>query len=480
MAERWLMTIAVAAIILGTSARTIPLAASEPGPPLGCVIRSDPTCVLGQPPKITVALINQTTSDVYLVGSLDGSDGKFRYPFCYFEVTGPDGRPAPSLMARLCANMNTLREKDFVKVPPRGRFDPFQDIDDYGFFGPDELSASRFHVAGKYRVRFVYSSSCANIRDWSGDDPNAVMSNAKIASMFEHVPKVDVKSNEIEINVIASSNAALKEKVLKSYPEALRALEARFARAFGSVTGTEEHFVGKPNHLKINGRFTFASRRPNLAKVTRLATMTRMSDQKTSPPKETVFCCNTEHSFWLVREAGKREFTVRSFATDKEGQSFIRNQMPSWLYSYLDAPFSLGGPSMSAVIGEAGAAIERVSAVHQGDKAHLKIEFDCKKAKSKLLRSVAGWVVVSPDEKWVIREFEFTDARGVFHGRVEYTAPEDGFPIPKRVFSTGMARGERQPNVIQTYEFHELHFGDVPDSEFQLSTFGISEPLRSP
>ena len=91
--------------------------------PLGCSIRGQPTCELGKAPNVTVALTNQTAEEVYLIGSLDASDSKWRYPHCYFEVTGPDGTSAVQGIGR-CGNMNTLREQDFVEVPPGGAFDP--------------------------------------------------------------------------------------------------------------------------------------------------------------------------------------------------------------------------------------------------------------------------------------------------------------------------------------------------------------------
>jgi hypothetical protein len=274
--------------------------------------------------------------------------------------------------------------------------------------------------------------------------------------------------------------AALKEKVLKSYPAALSALEARFASAFGSVTGVEEHFVGKPTHIRIHGQFTFASKGPHFAKVARIATLTRMNDQKPGPPKETVFCINPENAFWLVKAAGKPEFTVQSFAKDKNGQTFIRDQMPSWLFSYLHAPFSLGGPSMSSVIADGGAAIEHVSAVQQESKSYLKIAFDFKNGKFRTLRNIAGWVLVAPEGKWVIHEYEFTDTRNVFHGRVEYAPPQGGFPVPKRVVVTHSLAGQKEPSGIDTYEFNELRFGNVPDDNFHISAFGLAEPREAP
>lgn len=134
--------------------------------------------------------------------------------------------------------------------------------------------------------------------------------------------------------------AATKDRFLKTYPAALKALQARFAKAFGSVTGTQEHGIGGPNHIRIDSRFSFAARMPDLA--------------------------------------------------------FIKDQMTTGLYSYLHAPFSLGGPSMSSLIANGGAVIQRVASVRRGDQTLMKIEFDFKKGANKRLRKLAGWVLVAP------------------------------------------------------------------------------------
>jgi hypothetical protein len=131
---------------------------------------------------------------------------------------------------------------------------------------------------------------------------------------------------------------------------------------------------------------------------------------------------------------------------------------------------------MSSVIADGGAAIDHVSAVQQEGKSYLKIAFDFKNGKFRTLQNTAGWVLVAPEERWVNHEYEFTDLRNVFHGRVEYAPPQDGFPVPKRVVVTHSLAGQQQPSGIDTYEFNELHFGDVPDDSFQISAFGLAEP----
>ena len=101
---------------------------------------------------ISVALTNETDVDIYLVGSLDASDCKWRYPHCYFEVTGPDGKPAARKIGR-CGNMNTLRAEDFAKVPPGGSFDPYQQVDGYGFFAAHQLDPHNFREPGVPHLR---------------------------------------------------------------------------------------------------------------------------------------------------------------------------------------------------------------------------------------------------------------------------------------------------------------------------------------
>ena len=146
----------------------------------------------------------------------------------------------------------------------------------------------------------------------------------------------------------AEDEQSLKAKLLGSYPEALRVLETRFGKAFGTVTLSEEYWVGKPKHIRLVGQYAFASKWPDLAKVTRTAAMTTVNDEKTGMPKATVFCTNKENS--------------------------------------------------------------------------LKVEFDLSKGGNKRLRGMRGWVIVAPEEKWVIREYELTDATSITRGHVDYAA----------------------------------------------------------
>ena len=169
----------------------------EVGKPLHCVIRGEATCKLGDAPKIQVSLVNQTEVDIYLVGSLDASDCKWRYPLCYFEVTGPDGKQVPSSIPR-CGLTNPLRAKDFVKVASNDSFDPYKSVDDYGFFSAHQLSQSNFNRVGQYRIRFIYSTASDDVAKWRGNG-----GDAELISLLKQVPKTDVKSEEFVVKVVA-------------------------------------------------------------------------------------------------------------------------------------------------------------------------------------------------------------------------------------------------------------------------------------
>lgn len=173
---------------------------SVPKSEIGCIIRAEPTCKLGESPKVTVELINRGNQAIYLVGSLDASDSKWRYPHCYFEVIGPDGASAVKQYGR-CGNMNTLRKEDFFKIPAGGTFDPYQKVDFQGFFSAYQLDSGNFNKPGEYRIRFFYSTNNPDIGEWGGDGGERVGSDPEIMRMFRLVPKVEVRSEEVRVVV---------------------------------------------------------------------------------------------------------------------------------------------------------------------------------------------------------------------------------------------------------------------------------------
>lgn len=210
----WMVTVSVSTLILGceekasgpipappATAAPVTKAASKRGP-LGCTIKGEPTCQVGEAPKIQIALINQTGADIYLVGSLDGSDRRWRFPLCYFEIAGPDGKPV-GLSGSRCGNMNGLGAEDFVKVPPGESFDPYQHTDGHGFFSAEQLEPENFRQPGVYRIRFIYSAKSDDLGAWGRGGGESSEVNTEIVKMFQLVPKVEVRSDEFALTVVA-------------------------------------------------------------------------------------------------------------------------------------------------------------------------------------------------------------------------------------------------------------------------------------
>lgn len=174
--------------------------------PVTCTITAPPTVEQGKVPQVTVALTNNTAAEVLLVGSLDGSDCKMRFPHCTFEIIGPDGKSPVKGIGR-CGNMNTLREKDFVRVAPGKSFDPFGRVDDGGFFGCHQLRAENFAAPGEYRLRFRYSTVAekGTEENWFGDGfrKGQEAQELTVKGLLARVPRVTVESNWVTVRVVA-------------------------------------------------------------------------------------------------------------------------------------------------------------------------------------------------------------------------------------------------------------------------------------
>jgi len=161
-----------------------------------CVIASDRTTYsVGEVPNITFRITNKSPKSVVLVGSLDGSTGGGRSPKCRFEILDAAGKLV-TLPVFGCGNMNVLKTTDFVTVPAGDTFNPFGN----GFFPPVQFYRFPVTQPGDYTFRFSYSTS-DRVEDYFGDER---MSGQKIAApeiqrLFERVPKLDLKSNELKL-----------------------------------------------------------------------------------------------------------------------------------------------------------------------------------------------------------------------------------------------------------------------------------------
>lgn len=171
---------------------------SEKDAELDCTLTSDKTFYkIGEVPVLKVEITNNTNKQICLIGSLDGSDLKWRMPYCYYTIEKP--KPDTVKFSR-CGNVNPLRVEDFKIVKPGDRFNPYQTIDMYGFFG-DYLITNKesFKNAGVYKIQFHYSTNAQNILEFMGRFNSVLKDSVKIKTLLKEVPKVNLVSNEIEL-----------------------------------------------------------------------------------------------------------------------------------------------------------------------------------------------------------------------------------------------------------------------------------------
>jgi hypothetical protein len=175
--------------------------------PCVCVlVAGRDTYEIGELPQIEVRIVNRSSKDIVLIGSLDGSAANWRFPRCRFEVLDPSGNPGEG-SSKMCGNMNTLKPSDFVTISPGEAFNPFRE----GFFRsyPGALLASQ--QAGTYTVHFVYSTASRTVSDYFGDERmSAALAGTKafatpeVQRLFDRTTHVELRSNELKLSFHAA------------------------------------------------------------------------------------------------------------------------------------------------------------------------------------------------------------------------------------------------------------------------------------
>lgn len=173
----------------------------QPLPEITCTISSvKQSYKVGEVPQLEVKIRNQSGKDVYLIGSLDGSDIKWRMPHCYFTLRKPITATDSALTGR-CKTLNPLRREDIVLVKPGSSFDPYSMIDHSGFFGNAEtLRAANFREPGVYTIQFHYNSNSEKISHFRGDRHYKNAGDSiQLQQLFSKAAKIQLSSNTLEI-----------------------------------------------------------------------------------------------------------------------------------------------------------------------------------------------------------------------------------------------------------------------------------------
>jgi hypothetical protein len=280
-----------------------------------------------------------------------------------------------------------------------------------------------------------------------------------------------------------SSDELLKKTVLSKYPEAFKAWEARYSTAQGTVIYKIEHTTRKDEPSEA--LYSFKCKLPDMAVLSTVV-------HAPGAPEQQVFGWNRSYSFSLVKAAPGADFSIRSLleATSEAGRPPKGSPARAILTPILQFPYRIPFSPMPAV-SRPRFVLRAVSPLRRGGKNLLKVEYDYPNDPTRNVPKNArdpggteGFFVVSPEEKWVVYEYESREKKGVSRnvhkGTVQYEGTSDGFPIPKRVASQTIKLPGGEVVASGSYEFLEFRFGDVPDTEFTLSAFGLPEEVSRP
>ncbi len=187
-----------------------------------------------------------------------------------------------------------------------------------------------------------------------------------------------------------------------------------------------------------------------------------------------VTCVTPKNSFLVRRESGSGPYSVSAF-----NDPILKASIDSWLLRFLYSSFTLADVPLREVMTDPSFAIKRISAVPIGTKQCVKIDYDYA-PKDHLIGG--GWLVVSPQEGWVIRSYRCQLDRA-FPDRstqceVEYGEPPTGPPFPRRV--SYVQRGPTDNDYLA--EFEDIETKETPESEFSITSYGLPDlaSLRKP
>jgi hypothetical protein len=208
-----------------------------------------------------------------------------------------------------------------------------------------------------------------------------------------------------------SGTDPLKKKFLDEYPAAVNAWEARFARSEGTLTLTDDVPASKaaPHTQRV---IAFKCKFPDMGVRTTIWTRGR-------GPGEGVSGFNRQYAFLLERPGAGADFSVRSLeaiegAEDPRARRAARNTMTGFLRS----PYSVFVYTKPMVSSDRF-VLRAVSPVSRQGKSLLRVEFDWPNPPEVKVPKgrgdtggYEGYFLTSPDERWVISEYESRQKKG--------------------------------------------------------------------
>lgn len=276
----------------------------------------------------------------------------------------------------------------------------------------------------------------------------------------------------------------LKKRFLSECPDAIKAWQAQCSKVEGVIRQTSDD-PGRKTTPRTESLFSFKCNLPEMV-------LTSISTDPNGQREEAVGGINKDYSFSLTKRGSASDFALRSLEPTSGSQRAARNSPANSIKPILWVPYAAMSLSPK-FLAEPRFAVRRISTVTRDDRSLLRVEFDLpggpltdaqKKTASDPGR-LEGYFLFSPDEKWVLYEYECRETRvgrrqGLYRGTVEYQGTANGFPIPRRAARQVLKLPGGDVLEAHTFDFLEFRFVDVPHSEFTVSAFGVPEAVSQP
>ncbi len=263
----------------------------------------------------------------------------------------------------------------------------------------------------------------------------------------------------------------LKDRFYREYPRALAELEVRLSRVsaagswsteFSILDRTKQAGIANPSRKLEHEScdFQFFVDGDNI----KLVRENRKENGRDVQPFSKTICSTGEIQYVVDRDTADAQPVLK-----KLNQNQILDSLRDYRNRLTYAPVSTIGP-ISEMIKSPNFHLVDIESVEQKGKSLLKVNYSLKVSHARLKLSVIwlGYLLLSPDEGWILYEQE-TDAKGSKrHTKIEYAPDAIGVLLPRKIVATTPTYGE----II---EFRQFDLGRPPSAEFAPQKAGLPD-----
>jgi len=269
-----------------------------------------------------------------------------------------------------------------------------------------------------------------------------------------------VAMDSLDPRVALAGTTSLRDEVLKEYPLALEKLERFYGHVRIAGRGSHRAGLGKPK-LVIEYTVEFLRNDDSIRLVKGVTADSR------GPLETRAFVTRPRLSFTAARNAESQQFALQSISPGPSDEARLIGLHARLCFS----PFSVGELNLRDSLKSPDFTIKGASRAVHGGRECIKISVE--RTASGVV--VSGSLIVDPHAGWVLREYETAMLSGgrTSRGTVEYEGERDGIPLLRRAKLVYFRDGV--PEQTDELTVDRITVEDVPDEEFTLAAFGISD-----